>query len=88
MILQEEISKICAPFSIDFICCEILLQLIIEYFMRVSMLISRFWTDNRTEIACVHIFMNGGITVRITFTLPDRLSYSDSRQLHCANIYF
>lgn len=29
-----------------------------------------FWTDNRTETKlCVHIFMNGGITVRITFTL-------------------
>ena len=40
-------------------------------FLRVSMLISWFfWTDNRTETKlCVHIFMNGGITVRITFTL-------------------
>ena len=71
MICKEQISEIRAPFSIDFICCEILLQLIIEYFMRVSMLISWFfWTDNRTETKlCVHIFMNGGITVRITFTL-------------------
>lgn len=71
MICKEQISEIRAPFSIDFICCEILLQLIIEYFMRVSMLISWFfWTDNRTETKlCVHIFMNGAITVRITFTL-------------------
>lgn len=71
MICKEQIGKILAPLSIDFICCEILLQLIIEYLMRFSMLISRlFWMNNRTETKlCVHIFMNGGITVRITFTL-------------------
>ena len=71
MICKEKIGEIRAPFSIDFICCEILLQLIIEYLMRFSILISRlFGTDNRTETKlCVHIFMNSCITVRITFTL-------------------
>ena len=71
MICEEQISEIRAPFSIDFICCEILLQLIIEYLMWFSMLISRlFGTDNRTETKrCVHIFMNSCIIVRITFTL-------------------
>ena len=50
MSCKEQICEIRAPFSIDFICCEILLQLIIEYLMRFSMLISRLLgTDNRTE---------------------------------------
>ncbi len=31
MICKEQIGEIRAPFSIDFICCEILLQLIIEF---------------------------------------------------------
>ena len=71
MICKEQICEIRAPFSIDFICCEILLLLIIEYLMRFSMLISRLLeTDNRAETRfCVHIFMNSGITVKITFTL-------------------
>ena len=86
MIRKEQICEIRAPFSIDFICCEILLQFIIEYFMRVSMLISRlFWADNGTETQlCIHIFMNGGMYCKNNLYVPDRLSYSGSRQLHCA----
>ena len=69
MIRKEQICKIRAPFPVDFICCEILIQLIIEYFMRFSMLISRLlWADNGTESQlCIHIFMNGSSTVRIAF---------------------
>ncbi len=72
MIRKEQIGEIRAPFPVDFICCEILVQLIIEYLMRVSMLISRLlWTDDGTEAKLrVHIFMNGnGLTVRIAFAL-------------------
>ena len=34
MIRKEQIGKIRAPFPVDFICCKILVQLIIEYLMR------------------------------------------------------
>ena len=58
MICKEQISEIRAPFSIDFICCEILLQLIIEYFMRVSMLISRLFgrtTERRPSSVFIYL---------------------------------
>ena len=51
MIRKEQIGKIRAPFPVDFICCKILVQLIIEYLMRFSMFISRLlWTDDGTEV--------------------------------------
>lgn len=71
MVCEKQVSKICAPFLIDFIRGEISFQLIIEYLMRFSMTISRLiWTDNRTGYKlCVHIFINSGGTVRIASTL-------------------
>lgn len=40
MIGKKQIREIRAPFPVDFVCSEILVQLIIEYLMRFSMLIS------------------------------------------------
>ena len=57
MICKEQIGKIRAPFPADFIRCEILVQLIIEYLMRFSVFISRLlWTDDGTEVKLrIHI---------------------------------
>ena len=90
MICKEQIGEIRAPFSIDFICCEILLQLIIEYFMRVSMLISWFFLDgqpNGDQALCSYIYERWYYCKNNLYA-PDRLSYSDSRQLNCANDIF
>ena len=67
MIRKEQIGKIRAPFPVDFICCEILIKFIVEYFMRFSVLIFRLlWADNGMESQlCIHIFMNGSCTVRV-----------------------
>ena len=47
MIRKEQICKIRTPFPVDFICCEILIKFIVEYFMRFSVLIFRLlWADN------------------------------------------
>ena len=69
MIRKEQIGKIRAPFPVDFICCKILVQLIIEYLMRFSMFISRLlWTDDGTEVKLrIHIFMNRNGAIRIAF---------------------
>ena len=67
MIRKEQICKIRTPFPVDFICCEILIKFIVEYFMRFSVLIFRLlWADNGMESQlCIHIFMNGSCTVRV-----------------------
>ena len=69
MIRKEQIGKIRAPFPVDFICCKILVLLIIEYLMRFSMFISRLlWTDDGTEVKLrIHIFMNRNGAIRIAF---------------------
>ena len=71
MICQKEICEISAPFPVDFVRCEILFKLILKYFMRFSVFISRlFWTHNRTEAQLrIHIFMYRCWTVKIAFTL-------------------
>ena len=41
MVLQKQISKICTPFLIDFICRKVLLYFVFKYFMWFTMLIVR-----------------------------------------------
>ncbi len=67
MIRKEQICKIYAPFPVDFVCVEILIQFIIEYLMWFSVLIFRLlWADDGTESKfCIHIFMNRNCTVRV-----------------------
>ena len=61
MVCKEQRGKIYAPFPVDFVCVEILIQFIIEYLMWFSVLIFRLLgTDDGTESKfCIHIFMNG-----------------------------
>lgn len=68
---KKEICKISTPFPVDFVCSEILFQLILKYLMRPSVLISGFLrTNNRMESQFrIHIFMYRCGTVKITFTL-------------------
>ena len=69
MVCTEQVGKISAPFLVDFVRCEILVQLIIEYLIRFSIFISRLlWTDDGTEPKLrIHIFMNSSGAIRIAF---------------------
>lgn len=57
MVCEEQIGEIRALFPVDFVCGEILVQRIIKYLMRFSMLISGFlWMDNRMGLGlCIHM---------------------------------
>ena len=71
MVLQKQVSEICAPFLIDRICGEFLLQLVFKHFMRFPVLISGLLrTHNRMKSQLrIHIFMYRCWTVKIAFTL-------------------
>ena len=71
MIRKEQICEIRTPFPVDFICCEILIKFIVEYFTRFSVLIFRLlWAGNGMESPlCIHIFMNGSCTIRVASAL-------------------
>lgn len=71
MTRKKEICKISTPFPVDFVCSEILFQLILEYLMRPSVLISGLlWTNNRMESQFrIHIFMYRCGTIKITSML-------------------
>ncbi len=71
MVFQKQISEICAPFLIDSICGEVLLQLVFKHFMRSPVLIIRLsgTDDGMKPQFRIHILMDGHRTVAVTFPL-------------------
>ncbi len=71
MVFQEQVCEIRAPFLVDGLCSEILVQLVFKHFMRFSLRIIRIFRadDGIQPQFRIHIFMDGRRTVVVTFPL-------------------
>ncbi len=69
-ILQEQVCEICAPFLIRLVRMDVLVELVLEYFMWLPWICTRFYRvdDGMQTHLRVHIFMDGSCAVAVSFT--------------------